>query len=381
MFRSFIWFLAIGIAGYSQSPETFFQTSGANFRGTAPETRLYWQPHIKRSYARILQAADLAEGSAVATVLGSGVAVEIPLAELARRFDRLVLVDMDGASMLESLRKVPLNLRSKVELRVMDVTSFAAPLMERINTAIDASSSADEAFGRLATIFDELRLGNPVNLPPSDLVVSSLVLSEIPRFPFSYAGRLVSGRFGVALQRWEGSNRAFSKLVMLAIQDHVRLLASLVRPGGAIYYSDTLARGPDYRGIPATTRTTVESAVATDFRRLGLASSAGEIGPAIEHLCEAEHSIQTEVEAYEQLLAAYWRAGEDTFEPLLPLGQIQQEWERHRLRLQGAPVSWWWLAYPCNIARGPGAFRVTSWILRRESAVDRSSARPKAGSE
>jgi hypothetical protein len=75
-------------AGWGQTPEGFFRRGGANFRDTAPEQRLYWRPHIDHSCSRILEAAGLAEGKGIATVLGSGVAAEIPLAELARRFDR-----------------------------------------------------------------------------------------------------------------------------------------------------------------------------------------------------------------------------------------------------------------------------------------------------
>ncbi len=353
------------IVGLGQTPEGFFRTGGADFRGTAPEQRLYWQAHIEHSYRRILKAADLAQGKAVATVLGSGVAAEIPLAELARRFDRLILVDMDGPSMLESLEQLPLELRPKVELRVMDVTSFATALMERLGEAIDASSAADEAFRRYDAIFSDLALGNPVNLPPSDLVVSSLVLSEIPRYPFAYADRLVRTRFNTPLEAWEGSDKAFRKLVSLSVEDHVRLLASLVRSGGAVYYGDTVSRGPAYGRLSPESRAAVETAVLADFRRLGLAASAHEITAAVGRLCAAEHPIKTEIEAYERLLAAYRQAGDSAFEPLLPVAQVQQQFEQRGFSVQGAGESWWWLSYPCAIAQGAGAFYIHSWILRR----------------
>jgi hypothetical protein len=360
--------VAAAIAAFSQTPENFFRSGGADFRGTAPEQKLYWQPHILNSHRRILEAADIAQGKAVATVLGSGVAAEIPLAELARRFDRLVLVDMDGPSMLESLEQVPLELRSKVELRVMDVTSFATVLMEHMSEAIDASETSADAFRRYGAIFDGLTLGKPVSLPPSDLVVSSLVLSEIARYPFGYADRLMRARFDTALQSWDRFGTAFEKLVRIAIDDHVRLLVSVCRAGGVVYYSDTVARGPAYQRISPQTRAAVESAVLADFRRLGLAQSVAEVHPAVRRLCEAEHPVKTEVEAYERLLAAYRRAADSSLEPLLPVAEVQRQLEQRGFAIMGAPEAWFWLSYPCAIAETPGAFYVNSWIVRRAAA-------------
>lgn len=359
-------FVATPTVGLGQTPEAHFRKGGANFRDTPPEQRLYWQSHIEQSHRRILEAADRAKGKGIATVLGSGVGIEIPLAELARRFDRLILVDMDGPSMLESLEQVPLQLRSKVELRVMDITSFATTLMERLRDATDASSTAEEAFRRYDTIFNELNLGNPVNLPTSDLVVSSLVLSEVPRAPFTYTTRLLQARFGIPLETWAGFDRAFEKLMLLAVEDHVRLLALLSRSGGVVYYSDTLARGPAYGQFSPETRTAVEANVLADFQRLGLAESADAVGLVVGRLCRGEYPIKTEIEAYERLLAAYRHAGDNAFEPLLPIAEVLRQFERRGFAVQGAPQSWWWLSYPCAIShQAPGGFIVSSWIFNR----------------
>jgi hypothetical protein len=361
--------LTVAGPALGQDPEGFFRDKGADFRGTAPETRLYWRSHVAHSHRRILEAADLAQGKAVAIVLGCGVGTEIPLAELARRFERLILVDLDGPSMIEALEQVPLELRSRVELRIMDVTSFAGPLMQRLTQAVDESSTAAEAFEHFGTIFDDLRLGEPAALPPSDLVLSSLLLSEIPRLPLTYAGRLVRARFGVELlDAWAGSGKAFERLVSLAIEDHARLLAFVSGAGGAVYYGDTLARGPAYSRVSRETRATVEAAVLGDFRRLGLARTEAEVATAVSRLCVAERSIETEVEAYERLLAAYLQAGDTSFEPLLPSAEVQRELAERGFTPQGAPESWWWLSYPCAIANSPGAFRVQSLILRRGPA-------------
>jgi hypothetical protein len=77
MIRYLLCLLVNALAGSGQAPEDFFRSGGADFRGTAPEQRLYWQSHIKHSHRRILEAADLAKSKGVATVLGSGAAVRL----------------------------------------------------------------------------------------------------------------------------------------------------------------------------------------------------------------------------------------------------------------------------------------------------------------
>lgn len=53
-----------------------------------------WQPHCEQSSALILAAADRCPHRRRAVVLGSGWLHDVPLAELSRRFDEVVLVDL-----------------------------------------------------------------------------------------------------------------------------------------------------------------------------------------------------------------------------------------------------------------------------------------------
>ena len=346
-----------------QGLEEFFGASGDVVRGTAPETRIYWQSHLMTSRQRILQAADLADGTDVATVLGTGVGMEIPLAELARRFERLILVDLDGRSMLHGLRQVPSELRAKVDLKVMDVTSFAGPLIEQIEQAVEMSSTSEEAFDRFGVILDGLRAGDPPNLPKSDLVVSSLLLSEIPRYPFSYAAQAAEGRFAVTLQTWDRSDEFFRRLVELSIEDHVQLLAGLVRPGGVVYFSDTVARGLANKPRTEAIRRAVEAQAAPELIGLGIADSAAGVTSAVNDLCRARHSPAREAEALERLLSRFREADGRFFEPLLPIGELGDQCSKRGLEIRGESETWWWLAYPCKVLRQAGAFLVSSWVL------------------
>lgn len=356
-----LWALLPSVLG--QGLEEFFDASGDVVRGTAPETRIYWQSHLTTSRERILQAADLADGTDTATVLGAGLGMEIPLAELARRFERLILVDLDGRSMLQGLRQVPSELRAKVDLKVMDVTSFAGPLIERIEQAVEMSSTSEEAFERFGVILDGLGAGDRPSLPESDFVVSSLLLSEIPRYPFSYAAQAIKTRYGVTLQTWDRSDQFFRRLVEISIEDHVQLLAELVSPGGVVYFSDTIARGLANKAQTEAVRRAVEAQAAPELIGLGIADSAEGVTSAVNGLCRARHSPASEAEAFEQLLTKYREADGRFFEPLLPVGEIGAQCSKRGLELRGEPESWWWLAYPCKILRGSGAFLVSNWVL------------------
>ncbi len=296
-------------------------------------------------------------------MLGAGLGTEVPLAELARRFERLVLVDLDGRSMLQGLRQVPREFRARVDLKVIDVTSFASLLIDQIEQAAEMSSTVPETFERYGLILDRLEAGAAPNLPKSDFVVSSLLLSEIPRYPFSYAAQAVESRFGVKLQAWARSDEFFRRLVELSVEDHVRLLASLVRPGGLIYFSDTVARGLAGQSQLEAVRLAVEAQAAPEFSRLGLADSAMGVASVLNVLCRAKHSPAKESEGFERLLSLYREADVRSFEPLLPVSKIRDQCAKRGLELRGSPESWWWLAYPCKILNASGAFLVSSWVL------------------
>jgi hypothetical protein len=357
--------LAAAAPALGQDPEGFFRDKGADFRGTAPETRLYWRSHVAHSHRRILEAAALAQGRRIAIVLGCGVGTEIPLAELARHFERLILVDLDGPSMIEALEQVPLELRPRVELRIMDVTSFASPLMERLTQAVDESSTAAEAFSRFGAIFGELRLHEPALLPLRPRAVLPAALGD----PAAPAHLCRPPRARSLRRRAAGCvgriRRGFQEAGEPRDRGPRPAAGRCLGAGGAVYYADTLARGPSYSRLSRETRARAEAAVIGDFRRLGLARSEADVAAAVSRLCVAERSIETEVEAYERLLAAYREASDDSFEPLLPSAELQRALAERGFTPQGAPDSWLWLSYPCAIATSPGAFRVQSLLLRR----------------
>jgi hypothetical protein len=400
------------------TPEQFFRLAGAGLRGAEEERSGYWQPHLENSHRRILEAAALCERRSTALILGAGNCTEIPLEELARGFDEVILVDLDEQSMAAAVEDLPNELIPKVRLRVEDATTFAAPLMRRLRQSVAASGTAAQAFEQMDAALDKVEpRQSPFHLPEADLVVSSLVLSELHRYPLNYAGRLIHDKTGERLTAWDGYARFRARLQDVALRDHVRLLSRSCRRGGAVYFADTIARGPLYEQISAERKREVLRAMLPALNRLGLFGELRQQGPLrdtffeafnkiraqwesgepwskekapalfealarepqslpeagrgaacetlVNLLCRERFPVPAEIQALENLLDLY--SGGDTggaFESLVPLDALQKEWRSQNLEPQGPADSWWWLAYPCSISYSSGAFQVRSWILK-----------------
>lgn len=96
--------------------------------------RRAWAPHVAACRRFILQAADRAQrdasGRGRALVAGSGLLIELPLDEMAARFDELVLVDiLHTRSVRRRTARLP-----NVRLVAMDVTGALAPLAASLDT-------------------------------------------------------------------------------------------------------------------------------------------------------------------------------------------------------------------------------------------------------
>lgn len=399
------------------TPEQFFRIAGAGLRSAEEEQSSYWQPHIENSHRRILEAADMCERHRTALVLGAGKCTEIPLEDLARRFDEVVLVDLDEESMAAAVEELPDELIPKVHVSVQDVTTFAAPLMGHLLESVAESDSAATAFGRIAQTLDKLEpRKSPFRLPEADLVVSSLLLSELHRYPLNYADRLVRDKFGTRLATWTDYDGFRARLEQVALKDHVGLLAGSCRRGGIVYFADTVMRGPLYEKIGPERRREVLLGMLPSLNQHGLISelrqqeplrdtfaaafgkihgrwdgekpaSGEEIAELLAKLAESSESVaeadrgaacetsvnllcrerfpvSAEVATLEDLLDLHASGPEGGFETLVPLDALQNEWRNRGLAPQGADEHWWWLAYPCSVSYSSGAFQIRSWILK-----------------
>jgi hypothetical protein len=200
-----------------------FAEASAGIARTQRENREGWWAHAKRSKAFILDAAARVERPRLAVVLGAGKTYDLPIQELAQRFVRVVLIDIDADALAATIRDRAFGPR--VEARPMDVTGVTARLARGIEAAFD-SPSAESALEGLCRSY---RLASaPQLLAPgerADLLVSGMVLSQLGLQPKLAAKRLFERRFGSipreSEMRW---SFAWDELELRLQQDHVNAL-------------------------------------------------------------------------------------------------------------------------------------------------------------
>jgi hypothetical protein len=206
-----------------------------------------WRAHAKRNRAFIEQAIAGSAGRERAVVLGAGQAFDLPLPELARAFERLVLVDIDGPALeatISSTIKDP-GLRARVEARVLDLSGINGQLVRRVDEVMAGSGGADEIAAELAQLCRSYWLPEAPRLldasERADLLVSDLVLSQIAWPQRVYALRLYEQRFGKlsgeAERRWVVPFWEFELRVQ---QDHITSLAGCA--DRVVLCSDVISR-------------------------------------------------------------------------------------------------------------------------------------------
>ena len=160
--------------------------------------RADWQPHVMRSRALIIEAAEYCNRADKALILGSGPLFDVPVAELSWRFREVVLVDVLHLWRVRSaLRRYP-----NVRLECLDVTGVVKQVhaMAHSGRALEVPDYKPDFF---------LEDGY-------DLVVSANILSQLSLPPVRYASRCKN-------QSAPDQAEAFSRRVVI---NHLDWLAS-----------------------------------------------------------------------------------------------------------------------------------------------------------
>lgn len=216
--------------------------------------RAAWAEHLARSRAAILQAIDRTQGRGTAMVLGSGWQLDLPLAELAGAFRRVVLVDViHPLAARWRARRWP-----NIDLIAADVTGVAAPLHA---LAAGAAPPTPRSFA-------------PLQAPDLDLVVSLNLLSQVGVMPSEW------------LERSRGADAAqhYATLITQAHLDDLarcRAATCLISdvemwsqsPAGAIHdrrssIFDAAAPRPDEEWIWAIAPAPESDPVLSEYRRV-----------------------------------------------------------------------------------------------------------------
>lgn len=224
-----------------------FASVSAGIGRAAREHREGWWQHARASKTFILEAVTRLPSTRLAVVLGAGQAHGLPLRELASAFERLVLVDIDGAALARTVedRLADPTLRARVETRVADVTGINGRAARALDGAIAGAAGPDEA---QAGVFAVCR-GYGLETPPrflgpgeqADLLISDLLVSQLALALRSFARSRFEARFGPVPRSAEASwVEAWAELGLRLQQDH--LGAVVDQAARAIVTADVVQR-------------------------------------------------------------------------------------------------------------------------------------------
>jgi hypothetical protein len=211
-----------------------FRDTSLGLGRTQRDSREGWWSHAQKNRTFIEDVVRQTEGRRLAVVLGAGHAFDLPLVELAKAFEKLVLIDIDAEALqatADGVLKDP-GLRARTELRPLDLTGVNGEVVRRIDEVVASAGDATDARARLEALCWDYRLTAPPRLlapeEQADLLVSSCVLSQVSWPQRVYARRVYERRFAslpAPLElRWA---RHFTYLELRLQQDHLTSLAGV----------------------------------------------------------------------------------------------------------------------------------------------------------
>jgi hypothetical protein len=210
MLREFVHTLLVDCPRYARSLGLAHEHAAIAARHR--RVRASWAPHLAASRAVILAGADRCAQRRLALVIGAGDCLDVPVVELAARFDEVVLADI-----VLSLRARWLARRTRGHVRC--VCWDATGALARLAGARRAVRSAEAR-----RIFEEANPGAPPGGEP-DLVVSANCLSQLGLVP------------GHSLSAAGNDDGLPDRCAAAAARVHLAWLAA--RPGVRVLLADT----------------------------------------------------------------------------------------------------------------------------------------------
>ncbi len=152
-------------------------------RGRHLRNRESWQPHLEKTKQFILSSADRCSSHSSVVVLGSGLLLDFPLAELAERFDEVVLADI---------------------VHLPEVRKIIRPFPNVRLAQCDVTGSAEQLYRNVRESRRELPQGTPL-FPETDgagLLISLNLVSQLAAVPSDYVLREMPELEGEKLSGW-----------------------------------------------------------------------------------------------------------------------------------------------------------------------------------
>ena len=223
-----------------------FQTQGAQRRAWL---RQHSPQHLQHCASLMLLALQKRQRSASRStlVLGAGACTEVPLAELARDSDEVVLADYDLASMRQGRDELTTPaLRKRVRLLACDISGGVSTDLNRLikQQSWDklVPQGARIVFDAAANCLEQCSVPDPPEIEglhagEFGVVASSLLLSQLFSYPLldilDHVQRIARGYLGEQERhrRYQEAAQAFRVRV---IEAHLHLLRELVDMGGIV---------------------------------------------------------------------------------------------------------------------------------------------------
>lgn len=222
------------------------QTQGAQRRAWL---RQHSPQHLEQCAAIMLRAIQQRQESASRSVLvlGAGACTEVPLSDLARASDEVVLADLDLAAIQQGRDELSSSvLRKRVRLLQCDISGGISVslnrMIERQKWATLVPRGAQAVFDAAAHCVEQCPIPDPPQIPglgtgEFGVVISSLVLSQLFSYPLldilDHVQRIAPDYLGEQ-ERHRHYQEAAQAFRVRVIQAHLHLLRELVDVGGIV---------------------------------------------------------------------------------------------------------------------------------------------------
>ena len=222
------------------------QTQGAQRRAWL---RQHSPQHLEQCAAIMLRAIRQCQESASRSVLvlGAGACTEVPLSDLARASDEVVLADLDLAAIQQGRDELSSPaLHKRVRLLQCDISGgisvSLSRMIERQKWATLVPRGAQAVFEAAAHCLEQCPIPDPPQIPglgtaEFGVVISSLVLSQLFSYPLldilDQVQRITPDYLGEQ-ERHRHYHEAAQSFRVRVIQAHLHLLRELVDVGGIV---------------------------------------------------------------------------------------------------------------------------------------------------
>ncbi|MBS1242576.1 MAG: hypothetical protein H6R44_331 [Nitrospirae bacterium] len=176
-------------------------------RGRSRHNMVAWQPHLDNTRRFILSAAEKCRNRNKAVILGSGLLLDVPLAELSSLFQEVVL--MDVVCLPEARKQI--GQYNNVRFIECDVTGVAEDLFRKGQRGLPGLPESEPFL--------------PAVVRDAGLVVSLNILSQLWVVPRAYASQRMRGLDEYAVDEWCGRIVAAHYALLRSLSCDVCLVA------------------------------------------------------------------------------------------------------------------------------------------------------------